>query len=73
MLLTKRDRKRYRKGCVERDTERLREKETDIQTDCHRHHHHASLTKIDNKTSTDIQTDMYTVTADRQIDRQNDR
>ena len=35
MLLTKRDRKRYRKGYVDRDPERQREKETDIQTDMH--------------------------------------
>ena len=35
MLLTKRDRKRCRKGYVDRDPERQREKEADIQTDMH--------------------------------------
>ncbi len=49
MLLTKRHRKRYRKGYLDIETERLREEETDIQTD------------------------MHTFTAYRQIDRQNDR
>ena len=35
MLLTKRDRKRYRMGYINRDPERQREKETDIRTDMH--------------------------------------